>query len=73
MMGSEPVDYSTVAEHVAEYQFKTDDSFGVILARDFTEAKMELAKMLPDNAVADGAWGWVDDLDGTRFQIGETQ
>jgi hypothetical protein len=39
------------------------------VARDFHEAKRVLKNMLPDEAVADGAWGWIEDLDGTRFYI----
>ncbi len=49
------IDYSTVADHVYEYKFATDSEHGSIMARDFTEAKMELDKMLQD---CDGGFGW---------------
>lgn len=65
------VDYSEVAKKVFKYRFATDSSSGVLIARDFTEAKMMLADKLTDEALADGAFGWVDDLDGYRHTIGE--
>lgn len=65
------VDYSTVAEVVFEYKFATDSEQGTMIARDFTEAKMMLADRLTDDVVADGAFGWVEDLDGYRHTIGE--
>ena len=65
------VDYSEVAEVVFEYKFATDSESGVMVARDFSEAKMMLADRLTDEVVADGAFGWVEDLDGYRHEIGE--
>lgn len=65
------VDYSEVADKVFEYKFATDSEQGVMVARDFTEAKMMLADMLTDEVLADGAFGWVEDLDGYRHEIGE--
>lgn len=65
------VDYSTVADEVFGYKFATDSEQGVMVARDFTEAKMMLADRLTDEVVADGAFGWVEDKDGYRHTIGE--
>lgn len=65
------VDYSEVAEVVFEYKFATDSAQGVMVARDFMEAKMMLADRLTDEVVADGAFGWVEDQDGYRHTIGE--
>ena len=65
------VDYSEVAEVVFEYKFATDSASGVMVARDFTEAKMMLADRLTDEVLADGAFGWVEDQDGYRHTIGE--
>jgi len=63
------VDYSVVPDVVCEYQYKTDSCQGIAIARDFTEAKHMLEGMLPDEAIADGAWGWIEDQDGTRYYI----
>ena len=65
------VDYTTLAEVVFEYKFATDSEQGSMVARDFTEAKMMLADRLTDEAIADGAFGWVEDLDGYRHEMGE--
>lgn len=65
------VDYSEVADKVFEYKFATDSASGVMVARDFTEAKMMLADKLTDEVLADGGFGWVEDQDGYRHTIGE--
>ena len=65
------VDYSEVAGKVFEYKFATDSEQGEIVARDFTEAKKMPADRLTDDVLADGAFGWVEDLDGYRHTIGE--
>ena len=65
------VDYTTVADEVFGYKFATDSEQGVLVARDFTEAKMMLADRLTDEVLADGAFGWVEDQDGYRHTIGE--
>ena len=66
------LDYSTVADQVFEYRFATDSASGVMVARDFTEAKQMLADRLSDDVLADGGFGWVEDLDGYRHTIGES-
>jgi len=63
------VDYSTVAEVVFEYEYKTDSGHGVAVARDFIEAKSMLDEMVPLQAIHDGGWGWIEDKDGTRYYI----
>ena len=65
------VDYTTVADKVFEYKFATDSASGVMVARDFTEAKQMLADRLTDEVIADGAFGWVEDQDGYRHTMGE--
>jgi hypothetical protein len=32
---------------------------------------MALKDMLTDDAIANGAWGWIDDQDGNRYWIAE--
>lgn len=66
------VDYSTVADQVFEYKFATDSASGVMVARDFTEAKQMLSDRLSDEVLEDGGFGWVEDLDGYRHTIGES-
>jgi hypothetical protein len=63
------VDYLVVPDVVFEYPYKTDSCHGVAIAKDFDEAKSMLSDMLPDEAIADGAWGWIQDQDNTRFYI----
>lgn len=41
-----------------------------MLAKDFSDAKAKLKAMLPESAIEDGAFGWVEDHDGYRFEIG---
>jgi hypothetical protein len=50
-----------------EYSYATDSESGTIQAADFAEACQQLRDMLPPTAVADGAWGWVENTDGSRF------
>lgn len=63
------VDHSVVPNVVFGYQYKTDSCQGMAFARDFAEAKRILERMLPQEAIADGAWGWIEDQDGTRYHI----
>ena len=56
---------------VEQFNFCTDSESGTITARDFTLARMALKDMLPDAAIANGAWGWIDDQDGNRYWIAE--
>jgi hypothetical protein len=65
------MDYSTVAEKVLAFSFRTDSEHGRLMARDFTEAKQMLGNHLPGDAIANGGWGWVDDQDGNRFTVGD--
>ena len=51
------------------FRFATDSESGVIYARTFIDAQDKLRKMLPKRALLDGAWGWVEDKDGGRFEI----
>jgi hypothetical protein len=53
-----------------EYSYATDSESGTIQAADFAEACQQLRDMLPPTAVADGAWGWVEDTDGWRWRYG---
>jgi hypothetical protein len=51
------------------FRFATDSEAGTIEAADFAAACQQLRDMLPAAAVADGAWGWVEDTDGIRYKI----
>ena len=51
------------------YKFATDSETGTIEATTFGEAVDKLREMVPAVAVADGAWGWVQDSDGQRYRI----
>jgi hypothetical protein len=68
--------WDAISEHQAEaaveqFNFCTDSESGTITARDFTLARMALKDMLTDDAIANGAWGWIDDQDGNRYWIAE--
>lgn len=54
----------------AVYKFATDSESGTITAIDFTDARRQLDEMVPASAIADGAWGWVEDQDGHRYEVG---
>jgi hypothetical protein len=50
------------------FNFATDSETGTIQAADFAAACQQLRDMLPPTAVADGAWGWVENTDGWRYE-----
>ena len=52
------------------YKFATDSEIGTIEAESFESACKKLDAMITEAAVADGAWGWVEDSDGERHEIG---
>lgn len=54
-----------------DFAFATDSESGTIKAESFEEACEQLEAMFTEEALADGAWGWVEDQDGDRFLIGE--
>lgn len=54
-----------------DFPFATDGESGTIKAESFEEACEQLEAMCTEEALADGAWGWVEDQDGDRFLIGE--
>jgi hypothetical protein len=68
-----PAIYDTVAVEVFGFKFWTDSEHGEIVARDFTEAKFMLFDMVSSDALDDGGCGWVEDMDGTRFTIGDDE
>lgn len=51
------------------YSYGTDAGFGTIEAGSFDEAKQWLHGEI-DKHLKDGAWGWVEDHDGYRYEIG---
>ena len=53
------------------YKFATDSETGTITADSFDAACEQLKQMIPATAIADGAFGWVEDVDGERFTIGQ--
>lgn len=54
-----------------EYHYATDAESGTIHAASYQAACDALDAMLTDEAIADGAWGWVEDVDGERYHRGE--
>lgn len=55
---------------VQRFRFATDSQHGDIASTSWHAAKKLLGKMLPKSALNDGAWGWVENTDGTRYEIG---
>jgi hypothetical protein len=49
-----------------DYKFATDGEMGIIEAANFESAKDQLEAMVADT---DGGSGWVEDLDGDRYEI----
>ncbi len=54
-----------------EFRFATDSESGTIRAQDFHAACQMLQERVPEKAIADGAWGWVENYDLSRFELGE--
>jgi len=55
---------------IREFPFATDSESGELTATSFGDAKKQLQKMVSDECIADGAWGWVEDANGDRYEIG---
>jgi hypothetical protein len=55
---------------MTDYAFKTDADSGHIEAPDWNDACQQLEAMFSDAMIDDGAWGWVEDEDGERHEIG---
>jgi hypothetical protein len=54
-----------------EFKFRTDSESGHITAPDFDHAVKQLNDMFTEAMLEDGAFGWVEDEDGYRHNIGE--
>ena len=54
-----------------EYPYGTDSELGTIEAESFAAACAQLDAMLTEEALEEGAWGWVKDVDGRRYQVGD--
>ena len=54
-----------------QYQFKTDSESGSLAAASYEDACEQLKKMVGDDYEETGAWGWVEDDDGSRMKIGD--
>ena len=54
------------------FKFCTDGESGTIAAPDFENAVKQLNDMLTESMLEDGAFGWVEDHDGYRHNIGES-
>lgn len=52
------------------YRFATDSKHGKLAAVDFDDACRQLDEMVPESTIAGGAWGWVEDHDGCRYEVG---
>jgi len=55
---------------ICEFPFATDSESGELTATSFEDAKKQLQEMVTPACVADGAWGWVENVDGDRYEIG---
>jgi len=51
------------------YKFATDSEVGTIEAADYATACAKLDAMLTAAAIEEGAWGWIEDTDGSRYEI----
>ena len=52
------------------FRFATDSEHGTIQSTSWHAVRQQLRLMLPQSAIDDGAWGWVENLDGSRYEIG---
>ena len=52
------------------YKYATDSETGTIEAADFGIACRKLDAMLTTDDILNGAWGWVEDVDGYRYEVG---
>jgi hypothetical protein len=55
-----------------QFKFRTDADSGTIEAPDFEHAVKQLNDMFTEAMLKDGAFGWVEDEDGYRHNIGES-
>lgn len=62
--------YFVTDEPVEQYSYRTDGEHGFLHARNFAQAKEMLREIVTVEVIADGGWGWVDDTDGYRYEIG---
>lgn len=53
-----------------DYCFGTDSGLGTITAYSWKDACDQLRKMLPDAAIENGGFGWVENDNGERYEIG---
>lgn len=75
--------FSVVAERVAKdmgfellshfFAFATDSESGYLSAKDFSDACQQLSRLVPAVVVKNGGWGWVEDQDGSRFEVKQYQ
>lgn len=54
---------------IKSYKFATDADSGTIQAESFEAAVEILDAMLTDDLLEDGAFGWVENLDGSRYEV----
>ena len=55
---------------MTQFKFATDSEVGTIEAVCWNDACQKLHEMVPDAAIDNGAWGWVQDEIGERYEIG---
>lgn len=65
-----PRDEWHVAAETTSYRYATDSETGTIEASDFAAACRQLDAMLTTDAILNGGWGWVEDVDGDRYEVG---
>ena len=53
------------------YKFASDSGAGSIIATDWGAAKAWLAADVPQAAIENGGWGWIENQDGERYYVGK--
>ena len=60
---------------LCEYSYRTSKPcsipLDVIEARDFADACQKLMLIVTPEMIEEGHWGWVEDHDGERFEVGQ--
>lgn len=60
----------TTTGEIKTYTYRTDCELGTIEAESFADACAQLDALVPQAAIEDGGWGWVRDLDGRLYEVG---
>ncbi len=55
---------------MTQYKFATDSQMGLIEAACWNDACQFLHDLVPDHAIDNGGWGWVENEDGELYELG---